>query len=801
MALGSLQNVCLSHWQEIAAKLQGHGASRPVDGKSLDLATVVAVARYGLSVQISEQSIEAVIKSADMVQASIARGEVVYGVNTGFGGSANTRTNAVEELQKNLLRMLQFGVVSGPRPIKPVQEASHDEGLNSLIHDSALPLDDPVAATSMPESWVRASMLIRLNSLASGFSGVQENTIRTLQKILEVGITPQVPLKGSISASGDLSPLSYVGGVISGKPGLNVWTRNANGERSLKRADVALAEKGIQPVTLGAKEGLALVNGTAFSCAVGSLALHDALGQAYLAQALTAMTVEALCGTDESFDKFFAEVRPHPGQVESAQNIRAFLEKSQLVQHSDNAEEGELRQDRYAVRTASQWIGPVLEDLHLAYQQIAIEMNSTTDNPLIDPSQGGKMLHGGNFQARAVTSAMEKTRQSLQTIGRMLFAQCTELINPATNNGLPPNLVAEEPSQSFIWKGTDIMVAALQAELGFLANPVGSHVQTAEMGNQAINSLALISGRYTLEAVQTLSQLAAAHLVAVLQALDIRAMNVRFLESLLPAWSTLIDEMLLPHLQATISSSVLQSELWAAFRKSLESLTHFDSPKRFSTAVESLQPLVLKFVTPSADAILALQSWTEECTSKALEIFLRQRDAYFMYPDATPYIGEASARIYRFVRNEVGVPFIGNENITSPRGEIDEFDWGRAGSEQDARKGATMGGMITKVYEAMRTGVLYHVVMDCVSDVAQELDSVQIKSLPVDGVRDIWPAYARSTFADRSNSSDSDSTSGDDKGKIFTPAQGSSSKVTTIVDPLDDYKIDFIKREDESKES
>ncbi|OAR01262.1 hypothetical protein LLEC1_04471, partial [Akanthomyces lecanii] len=650
MSLGSINDLYLAHWDAIAAKLKGHSANSEIDGKSLDLATVIAVARYGIPSQLSAGSISAVVKTAEMLQASIDKGEVVYGelhsvrpsipransfagVNTGFGGSANTRTNQVQELQSNLLRMLQYGVIAEDRTVT-APESRRDTDLNDIISQSALPLDSPLASTSMPESWVRAAMLIRLNSLASGYSGIKETTIRTLHQILEEGITPLVPVKGSISASGDLSPLSYIAGVVQGKPSLKVWTRNADGERRLKRADVALAEKNITPVSLGAKEGLALVNGTAVSCAVGSLALHDAMGQATLSQILTAMTVEALLGTDESFDAFFGEVRSHPGQIEAARNIHAFLSKSSLVQHSDT-EEGELRQDRYSVRTASQWIGPVLEDLHLAHQQIGIEMNSVTDNPLIDPARDGKMMHGGNFQARAVTSAMEKTRQSLQTIGRMLFAQCAELINPATNRGLAPNLVAEEPSQSFIWKGTDIMIAALQAELGFLANPVGSHVQTAEMGNQAINSLALISGRYTLEAVETLSQLSAAHLVACCQALDLRAMSCQYLATMGPIFKDMARDAFSEFLLTAETPEALLSALWAAFQKALDANTHFDSPKRFAVSVESLQPLVLKHIRTTTEAMQALQAWTEKCSATALDIFQMNREAYYASPDAT----------------------------------------------------------------------------------------------------------------------------------------------------------------------
>lgn len=202
------------------------------------------------------------------------------------------------------------------------------------------------------------------------------------------------------------------------------------------------------------------------------------------------------------------------------------LQGSKLTQVNNGAESS-LRQDRYAVRTVPQWLGPILEDLVLSHQQLLIECNSVTDNPLVTAE--GEDLHGGNFQAKAVTSAMEKARQGIQGIGRIIFSQCTEIIHPATNRRLPPILVAEDPSSSHIFKGTDLNVAALAAELGFLASPV-NHVQTAEMGNQSLNSLALISARCTNTANQVLSRLMAAHLIALCQALDLRAMHVQFLD-------------------------------------------------------------------------------------------------------------------------------------------------------------------------------------------------------------------------------------------------------------------------------
>jgi len=692
-------------------------------------------------------------------------------VNTGFGGSADTRTEAVEDLQRNLLRMLQYGMISESRLIKTVDPiASPEEDMTQLLPKLAFPLDDPVAATCMPESWVRASMLIRLNSLASGLSGVKVSTVEALLRLLQEGVTPRIPIRGSISASGDLSPLSYIGGVMQGKPALGVWIRDEMGNRCLKRADVALAEHAIQPVRLGAKEGLALVNGTAVSAAVASLALHEVICLVTLSQILTAMSVEAMCGTSESFDPLFGEVRPHPGQIEAAQNVYSFLMESKLAQHSDNAEEGTLRQDRYSIRTASQWIGPVLEDLRLAYQQLAIEMNSTTDNPLVDPHRGGRMRHGGNFQAKAVTSAMEKTRQAIQSVGRMLFAQCTELINPVTNRGLPPNLVAGEPSESFIWKGTDIMIAALQSELGYLANPVGSHVQTAEMGNQAINSLALISSRYTLEAVETLSQMMAAHLVALCQALDLRAMRIRFLDILAPEFKNMTHEAFSQHSQSLESFDALQSLLWLAFQKSLDQLTSLDSTKRFASAIETMQPLIIKSINVSEDMIADLQAWTQRCSVRALEIFRLAREAYFRYPDAKPYLGSASTRMYKLLREKLGVPFVGNETISTPNAESKEFDWGDSEADQDAFKGTTMGGLIEKVHDSIRTGALYPAVMECLADVQPRKDFA-IPKLAETGKRAADEAASES----------------EQSSEPITPVE--FEELVQAVKPLDDKKV------------
>jgi phenylalanine ammonia-lyase len=640
------------------------------------------------------------------------------GVNTGFGGSADTRTKAVEELQRELMRGLHYGVLAKHSALNIDKAELLAQDIVALLAETSLPLDNPEVATCMPEAWVRASMLIRLNSLASGASGVKLSTVESLRSLIEKDIVPRIPLRGSISASGDLSPLSYIGGVMQGKPTLEAWIGDRSvGQRRLVRADVALAEFSIEPVKFGAKEGLAIVNGTAISAGVGALAMHEAMLQTALAEILTAMTVEALCGTDESFDPFFAKVRPHPGQDEAARDIYAFLSQSKLVFRSDGSDESSLRQDRYSIRTASQWMGPVLEDLLLAHQQVTIELNSVTDNPLVD-TKGERVLHGGNFQAKSITSAMEKTRQACETMGRMLSVQCTELINPATSRGLPPNLVIDEPSESFIWKGTDIMVAALQSELGFLANTVANHVQSAEMGNQALNSLALISGRYTLDAIDVLSQMAAAHLLALCQALDIRALNHRFLETLQPQLEDLIQKIFAKLLRDPEKLQTLQCLLWESLKSRLAQSTAMDTAKRFQFASESLQPIILRFLSPSVDALDGLASWTECSSQLLLETFHTTREQYINQPDATPLLGSASCKMYRFVRERLSIPFVQEDTIRTPEPEREDLkDASASGKSIDP---PTIGSLITRIYLSMRTGGLYSQVVECLKVVPQD---------------------------------------------------------------------------------
>ncbi|KAL8659373.1 MAG: hypothetical protein Q9202_007161 [Teloschistes flavicans] len=642
----------LQDWNVLLENI-GNGYSLTIDGASLSLAKVISVSRHFKKVGISDTACSRLEQSVAALNRSLSQGQTIYGVNTGFGGSADTRTQEVQKLQLTLIRELHYGILKSASV--PASEDRRTKPAARIFGTTVLPPAE-VTYHETPHSWVRAAMLIRINSLVSGYSSVRPIVVQRMCDLLNLGITPQVPLRGSISASGDLSPLSYFSGAIQGKSTINVWTQSLEGGPILVNAAQALADNGLQPVQLGPKEGLAIVNGTAISAGAAVLAMHEAHHLAVLAQVMTAMSVEALCGTDESFDPLFAELRPHPGQIEASKNILHFLRQSKLVCRHQSRDDS-LRQDRYSIRTAAQWIGPALEDLALADQQVVVEINSVTDNPLIDASNH-KSLHGGNFQARSLTSAMEKTRLAIQTIGRMLFTQCTEIINPATSQGLPPNLVSDEPSSSFVMKAVDIMVAALQSELGFLANPVGSHVQTAEMGNQALNSLALISARYTHTAVDVLSQLTAAHLLALCQALDLRAMMRFFLEEVKPGFVEETAALLkMMGVSDVPSQEKHLSELWNLFLARLEQTTRMNAQPRFNSIAKSLIQYIVDVAQNSSSSssstrafdpelfIRNIGSWTDKIATHCLTTHHLSQETYFAHHDATPLLGSASKRI------------------------------------------------------------------------------------------------------------------------------------------------------------
>ncbi|KAI4723667.1 phenylalanine ammonia-lyase [Aureobasidium sp. EXF-10727] len=666
-----------------------------IDGNCLDIASVVAVAKYGISAQLStdDDTHKRVDDSVRMLKTHLDSGHLVYGVSTGFGGSATTRTNNLEDLQRALIQHQNSGILT-----------SHDIGRPQDTSATSAPLiprdvDVDFSTNSMPPSWVRASMLIRCNSIIRGHSGVRMSVAKAILQLLNKNIIPVVPLRGSISASGDLSPLSYIAGAIEGSP--DIYVRVANG-KVLSAAD-ALKDAGIEPIIFQPKEGLGLLNGTAFSAATASLALQQARDVAVLSQILTAMSVEAMQGSAEPFWPQIANMRPHYGQIESAANILAFLQGSKLAKCVGSPKDTRLTglcQDRYPLRTASQWIGPQIEDLRLAISQIHQELSSTTDNPLMDV-ESDHILHGGNFQAAVVTSAMDKTRLCLERLGKMLFYQATEVINPMLNGGLPANLCADDPSLSFTCKGIDINMASYQSELGFLANPVGNYVQSAEMHNQAINSLALISSRYTLQALDTLYMMVAAHLFVLCQALDLRVLQIEFLTSMEENIHNMVwncSNFYVPQdLRDTISAAIFSriSAVWPTTNTA-------DLDQRCKTTADAvILDLVNVFANASPAVLVSsadLINFTIELQTQMQVQYEHDRQRLFeTHLETTPsYLGSAAKRMYNFVRTDLSVALHRGliEHPTQPLPPGVNVD--------EPRK--TIGSRISVIYEALRDG-------------------------------------------------------------------------------------------------
>jgi len=529
-------------------------------------------------------------------------------------------------------------------------------------------------------------------------------------QLLERHITPLVPLRGSISASGDLSPLSYVAGALIGNPSIRAYTSNC--PSSITNAPEALRKADIKPISLLPKEHLGILNGTAFSAGLAALAVDDAVHLALLGNVATAMGVEALAGTSGSFAPWIHEVaRPHPGQIESARLILSLLTGSRLAtgiherELSVDEDMGKLRQDRYPLRTSPQFLGPQLEDILSAWASITIECNSTTDNPLID-GESGEVHHAGNFQAMAVSNAMEKVRLSLHHIGKLLFAQTTELINPTSNRGLPPNLAGSNPSVDYHCKGLDIATAAYVGELGYLANPVTTHIQSAEMHNQAVNSLALISARMTVQALDVLSLLIASYFYVLCQAVDLRALQAEFAQ--------IVDGMLNEELEKLFGQSsipdqsleplmkTLNFRIREAFHASLEMTSTMDAPLRMMTAAKTSSTIFLDFLSTHPEINLPLQQITTfqntlaTRTSSALEGL--RLDYFRATRGPTPasnWMGRTKA-VYEFIRVSLGIRTHGLENY-----ELFQNGIGAYGN---------VGQDVSKIYEAIKDGRMQSVV-------------------------------------------------------------------------------------------
>lgn len=465
-------------------------------GLSTEQVCQVAARPRAFSYEIAAEAAHEMAASRAVKDELIADGVAVYGVTTGFGDSSGRQVSPAKarDLQRNLLKMLHAGL--GP---------------------------------AAPDDVVRATMLIRANSLARGQSGIAQEPVRLLLELLARDLLPVVPERGSVGASGDLAPLSYVAAALAGQGELRCDGR-------VLPAAQALREQGLQPVVLAAKEGLALVNGTSFMAAYAVLALAEAAELAWVADLCTALAVEVRNSPAGPFAPFPHQHKPHPGQVASAATIRRLLEGSGNVA-SDRAgtpdaaagyAELERRiQDPYSIRCAPHVTGVLRDTLTWARDWLTTEVNSANDNPLFDAA-GRTVYNSGNFYGGHVAQAAAALTSAVASVADLLDRQLELLVDEKVSLGLPPNLIApvaaDDPAAGLHhgFKGAQIAASALTAEALQLTMPAASFSRSTESHNQDKVSMGTITARHARTAAQLATEVAAIHLLALTQACDIR---------------------------------------------------------------------------------------------------------------------------------------------------------------------------------------------------------------------------------------------------------------------------------------
>lgn len=447
-----------------------------IDGASLTLEQTVEVAG-GAQASLAHGARARVARARRFVEDIVARGEVVYGINTGFGALSDVTIppDKLRELQVNLVR-------------------SHSCGVGEHL----------------PERVVRAMMIQRANVLAKGYSGCRVEVIETLLSMLNAGVHPVIPSRGSVGASGDLAPLAHLAMVVIGE-GEAVY----RGERM--QGGEALKSAGIQPVTLEAKEGLALLNGTQAMTAVGGLALLDAERLADAADVTGAMTLEALKGTPVAFDHKIHAVRPHPGQIKSARRLRELIEGSEIREsHRDHVVDPRV-QDAYSIRCMPQVHGAVRDSLAHARRILEIEINSATDNPLIF-AEAGEVLSGGNFHGEPIALTLDYAAIAIADLGTISERRVERLVNPDLS-GLPAFLTPD-PGMNSGMMIAQIVAASLIAENNVLAHPA-SVANLPTSGNKEDHvSMGMTSALKFAQIVKNVEMIVAIELMCAAQGLD-----------------------------------------------------------------------------------------------------------------------------------------------------------------------------------------------------------------------------------------------------------------------------------------
>jgi histidine ammonia-lyase len=459
-----------------------------LDGASLTFDQVLAVARGqpgAPRVALTEPARALVQRAADGVQRLLAEGRIAYGITTGFGAFKDRviPPEQVEQLQRNIL-------------------VSHAVGVGA-------PFD--VATT-------RAIMLIRANTLARGNSGVRVETLELLLELLNRGLHPVIPEKGSLGASGDLAPLAHMALPLIGEGEVEYGGR-------VQPAPAALAAAGLRPLTLAAKEGLALTNGTSVMCALGVLETVRAENLSQVADIGGALSLEALHGTPAAFDERVHQLRPFPRQIECAAFMRALLDGSGFVRRSDS----DNVQDAYTLRCIPQVHGAARDAIAYARWVFEIELNSVTDNPLlfIDDATGAvDIISGGNFHGEPLAIAMDYLGIAVAELGNISERRIMRLTDQASNTHVLPAFLTREGGLNSGFMITQYTAAALATENKVLAHPASVDTIPTSANVEDHVSMGVTAGLKLRQILDNVESILAIELMAAAQGIDFRKADV-----------------------------------------------------------------------------------------------------------------------------------------------------------------------------------------------------------------------------------------------------------------------------------
>ncbi|WP_025640628.1 histidine ammonia-lyase [Schnuerera ultunensis] len=444
-----------------------------IDGNSLTLKDLVDVARHNAKVQLSEEAISKIKKSRALVDEFVENEEVVYGITTGFGKFSDVTISKedTETLQTNLIRSHACGVG------KPLAEED-----------------------------VRGTMLLRINTLVKGYSGIRLETINVLMEMLNKGVHPVIPEKGSLGASGDLAPLAHMVLVMLGEGEAYYQGIRMSGKEAMEKA-------GIPTIQLTSKEGLALINGTPVMTAIGGLAAYDALNLTKIADISAALTIEALNGIIDAYDERVHTIRPHKGQIDCAKNLLNLTKSSQLT-----SKQGEIRvQDAYTLRCIPQIHGASRDAINYVIEKINIELNSVTDNPLIF-ADDKKVISGGNFHGQPMALAFDFLGIALSELANSSERRIERLVNPQLS-GLP-GFLTEKGGLNSGFMIPQYTAAALVSENKVLAHPASVDSIPSSANQEDHVSMGTIAARKAKEILYNTTRVLAIELYAAAQAID-----------------------------------------------------------------------------------------------------------------------------------------------------------------------------------------------------------------------------------------------------------------------------------------